>query len=184
MVAGQGEVHRVVDQVAQLDALVKALELRLREVAELEHERYLELGSAQHLHRLLWLLLGEVELHLRVATLEEGHGRWQQGRPCAREGRQAHAAAANTGDRLQLCLGGTQAGDDHLGVLHEGAPGVRKAHPAAAAVHERGARSLLEGRDLLRDGGLRIGEGVGGRRERSVLRNRPEDPQLLDIEHN
>ena len=63
-------------------------------------------------------------------------------------------------------------------------PGVREAHAAAAAIHERGARVLLERRDLLRDGGLRIGERVGGGRERTVLRNGLKDPQLLDVEHN
>ena len=119
-----------------------------------------------------------------MAALEERHGRGQQRRPGARERRQAHAAAANAGDRLELGLGGTQAGDDHIGVLDQRAPGVREPHAAAAAIHERGARAPLEGRDLLRDGGLRIGEGVGGSRERAVLRNGTKNPQLLDVEHN
>ena len=55
-----------------------------------------------------------------MAALEEGDAPAAAGtRPARRERRQAHAAAANAGDRLELGLRGRQAGDDHLGVLDQ-----------------------------------------------------------------
>ena len=69
-------------------------------------------------------------------------------------------------------------------MLDERAAGVGQPHAAAAAVDERGARLLLERGDLLGDGGLGVGERVGGGGERAVLGDRLENPQLLDIEHN
>ena len=149
MVARHGEVHRVVDQVAQLDALEHALELGRRHPAVLEHERDLELRGAQHLHGVLGLLLDEGELHLRVALGEERHGRRQQRGAGAREGRHPHAAAAHAGDRLELGLRRGEPRDDDLGVLDERLPGVGEPHAAAAAVDERRPGALLERRDLL-----------------------------------
>jgi hypothetical protein len=60
-------------------------------------------------------------------------------------------------------------------VIDQGAPGVREPDAAAAAVHERGAGALLQRRDLLRDGGLGVGERVSRGRERAVVRDGLED---------
>jgi hypothetical protein len=177
-------VHRVVDQVPELNALVEPVELRLREPAVLEDEGQLELGSAQHRHRLLGLLLDEGELHLGVAAREQRHGRRKQGRPRRGKGGHAYPPAAHAGNRLQLRLGGGQPGDHHLRVLDQRTAGVGERDPAAAAVDERGAGLLLEGGDLLRDGGLGVGQGIGRGGERAVLRDRLQDPQLFDVEHN
>jgi hypothetical protein len=106
-------------------------------------------------------LLGEVELHFGVAALEQRDRRRKQRRARARERGQAHAAAADPGDRLELGLGGGKPGDHNIGVLHKRPSRVREPDAAAAAVHERGAGPLLESGDLLRNGGLRVGERVG-----------------------
>jgi hypothetical protein len=170
--------------VVQLDALVKAVELRRIKPVVLKQDGDLELRRAQHLCRILGLPLDETELDLGVARRELRHRGRQQGRPRRRERGQPHAAAAHARDRLELGLRGRQPGDDHLGVVDQRLAGVREPHAAAAAVDERGAGALLERGDLLRDGGLGVRERVRRGRERPVLGDRFEDAQLLDVEHN
>ena len=60
---------------------------------------------------------------------------------------------------------------------------VGQADAAHAALDERGAGLALERRDLLRDGGLRERQRLGGGRERAVLGDLAEDPHAADVEH-
>ncbi len=184
VVPRHGDVHRVVEQVAQLDALVETVELGLGQVAVLEDHRHLELGGAQHAHRVLRLLLDEGELHVGIAAGEEGDRRRQERGAGGRERGQPDATAPHSAHRLELGLGGRQAGEHDLGMLDERLTGLGERHTAATAVHELRARLLLEGGDLLGDRRLRVREGLGGGGERAVLGDGLEHPQLLDIEHN
>ena len=77
------------------------------------------------------------------------------------EGREPQAAAAQPGDRLQLGLSLGQAGEDRVGVADQRLAGLRQPDPARVALDERAAGFALERGDLLRDGGLREGEGLG-----------------------
>jgi hypothetical protein len=118
-----------------------------------------------------------------MAAREHRDGRRNQRRPRGREGGEAHAPAAQPRDRLELGLGGRDAGENRLGVLDQRAPGVGQAHATRAAVEQRRPRLALERGDLLRDAGLGVGEGLGGVLERAVLGDGSEDAKALDIEH-
>jgi len=92
-------------------------------------------------------------------------------------------AAVQAGDRLELALGRGQPGEDRVGMADEGAARLRHAHPAGAALDERGARLALERRDLLGDRRLRVGERLGRRREGALRGDLAEDSEALDVEH-
>ena len=184
MAARQRDVHRVLDQVVELDAAVEAIPFGLGEVVELEHDRHLELSGAQHLDRVLGLLLDEGQLDVGVALREAGDRRRQHGCPGGGERGEPDPAAAHAGDGVELGLGGGEPREHDLGVIDQRAAGVGEEDAPAGAVDERGAGRLLERGDLLGDGGLRVRERLGGRGEGAVLGHRLEHPQLLDIEHN
>ena len=62
---------------------------------------------------------------------------------------------------------------------------ARLGHPDSArvALDERAAGLALERGDLLRDRGLREGEGLGGGAERSAYRDLSEDPHAAYVKH-
>ena len=174
---GQGDVHRVVEDVQLVDALVGAqprggdghgdvdltgLELRDAVVGLGEVERQLDAGMA-----------------IAVA----GDGRRHDRRPCAGERAQPQPAAAQPGDRLELVLGVGQAGEDDVGVLDERAARLREAHAARAALDELRGGLALERGDLLGDGRLRVGQRVGGGGERSTGCNLAQHAHTADVEH-
>ena len=119
-----------------------------------------------------------------MALREERDRRRQQRGARGGERGQPHASAAHARDRVELGLGGGEPRDHDLGVLDQRAAGVGEPDAAAGAVDERGAGLLLERGDLLGDGGLGVGERLGGGGEGAVLGDRLEHPQLLDVEHN
>jgi hypothetical protein len=151
---------------------------------ELEDDGDLELAGAQHLKRVLGLGVGEDQLDVGMALAEAGERRGQQRRARGGERRQAHPAPAHSGDRVELCLGGGQAGQHDLGVVHERPARIGEANAATGAVDEGGPGALLERRDLLRDRRLGVGQSLRGGREGALLRDRLQDSQLLDVEHN
>ena len=61
--------------------------------------------------------------------------------------------------------------------------GLGQPDPARVALDERAAGFALERGDLLRDGGLREGEGLGGGAERAADCDLPEHPHAADVEH-
>ena len=85
------------------------------------------------------------------------------------------------GDRRHLGLGRVQARDDPLGVLEQHLAGRREPHAARQPLDQRHPGLGLERGDLLRDGGLRVGERVGGGGERAAARDLDEDPQTVQI---
>ena len=125
----------------------------------------------------------ERELDGRVAGAEArdrlGHDR----RPGARERGQPQAPAAEARDGLELGLGVGQPGEDRVGVLDERAAGVGQADAARVALDEAGPGLALERGDLLGDGRLGVGEGVGGGGEGAALGDLSEHAHAADIEH-
>ena len=68
-------------------------------------------------------------------------------------------------------------------MLDERAARVGQAHAARVALDERRARLALEGGDLLGDGGLGVGERVGGGGERAACGDLAQHAHAADIEH-
>jgi hypothetical protein len=168
----------------QLDPAVKPFGLLLGEAMELEHDSHLQLGGAEHLQGVLGLRVGEGELDIGMALAEAGERRREQRGARGGERRQAHAPPAHAGDRVQLGLCRGEPREHHVGVVDQRPARVRQVDAAAGAVDERGAGAALERGDLLGDGRLRVGERLGRGGEGAVLRDRLEDLQLLDVEHN
>ena len=175
---GQRDVHRVVEQVQALDAV-----LGQRPVGDGDVERDVDLAAAQPAQRRPRLGGLERQLDRRVALAEArdrlGHDR----RAGAGEGGQAQAPAAQAGDRLELGLGVGEAGEDRVGVLDQRATGVGQAHAARVALDERRAGLALEGGDLLGDRGLRVGQRVGGGGEGAARGDLAQHAHSADIEH-
>jgi hypothetical protein len=132
---------------------------------------------------LLGLGLDERQLDLGMALREVGDGERDEGGAGRGERGEAHAPAAQTGDGLELVLGGGEPGEDAVGVLHQGPARVGQAHAARVALHERRSGLALEGGDLLRHGGLGVAEGIPRGGEGALLRDLAQDPQALDIDH-
>ena len=112
---------------------------------------------------------GDRERHQR------GGGGLERGEP--------QAAAAEAGDRLQLRLGLGEAGEDGVGVADERLAGLGEPDPARVALDERAAGLALERGDLLRDGGLREGERLGGGAERAADRDFSEHAHAANVKH-
>jgi hypothetical protein len=84
--------------------------------------------------------------------------------------------AAQPGDRLHVGLGRGEPTEDPLGVRQQRAAGGRKAHAARQALDQRDPRLGLERGDLLRDGGLRVGQLLGGSGDRALLGDLDKNP--------
>ena len=76
-----------------------------------------------------------------------------------------------------------EAGEDRVGVADERLAGLGQADAARVALDERAAGLALERGDLLRDGGLREGEGLGGGAERAADRDLSEHAHAADVKH-
>ena len=72
---------------------------------------------------------------------------------------------------------------DRVGVAHERLARLGQPHAARAALHEDGPGLALERGDLLRDGGLREGEGLRGGGEGALDGDLAEDAHAADVEH-
>ena len=77
-----------------------------------------------------------------------------------------------------------EARNDRLCVAeqHLARIGERDGPWAAGALDERLADDLLERRDLLADGGLRVAEPVGGATERALARDRVEGREVANLD--
>ena len=146
MLAGQREVHRVLEQLH-----ARHVRRQRRLAGELEQQRQVELAGAQARHDLLGLALGERQLDVRVGGAEAGDRERHQRRAGGREGGHPQAPAAQPGDRRQRRLGGLQAREDALGVPDERLAGGRQADAARVALEQRHPGFGLERRDLLGD---------------------------------
>ena len=81
-------------------------------------------------------------------------------------------------------VGGGELGEDALGVADEHLAGGGEADAARLALDQLHADLLLEPGDLLRDGGLGVGERLGGGGEGAAQRDLAQDAQQAEIVHN
>ena len=176
--AGSVDVHRVVEQVQALDAV-----LARRPEARGDVERQIDLSRAQLGDRRLRLGGLERELDRGVSLTEAGDRLGHDRRAGARERREPQAPAPQPGDRLELGLGVGQPGEDRVGVLDERTARVGEPDAAGVALDEPGAGLAFERGDLLRDGGLGVGERIGGGGERAAGGDLAQDAHSADIEH-
>ncbi len=178
MPARQRREQRVVEQV---DARERGVLDRVGR--RLERERDVGLPRAKHLQRVEGLGGGDGQLDARMALAESGdHGR-QERAAGARERDDAQVAAAEAGDRLEVALGGLEAGEDGIGVTDERGAGVGEPHAPRTAHDEQGPGLALQGRDLLRDRRLRVRQGLGRAGEGPLHRDLAQHPEALDVEH-
>ncbi len=132
---------------------------------------------------LLGLALGERQLDLGVLGTKERDGKRHQRRARGRERRHAQLATAQAGDRLHVRLRCGYPPEDPLGVSEQGFAGRRQADAARQALDERDAGLSLECRDLLRDGGLGVGELLGGSGDRALPGNLDENLETAELKH-
>ncbi len=123
------------------------------------------------------------QLHAGVVLAEQRERHRHQRRRAGLERRHPQAPAAQAGDRLQLGLGLGEAGEHGVGVAHERLPRLGQPHPARVALHEHGSGLALERGDLLRHGGLREGERLGGGGEGALAGDLAQDAHAADVEH-
>ena len=90
---------------------------------------------------------------------------------------------ASRGDLGQLGLRVRELGQDPLGVAHQRLAGGRELDALGLALDQLDAGLRLQARDLLGHGGLRVGERLGGGRERAAQRHLAQDLQQAEIIH-
>ena len=179
VVGGQRRVQHVVHQ--PLDA--EAVERRVGLEAALLDDREVDVAAAQGGDRLRRVHQLEVDLDARP-LVPEGRDRERHDRP--RRGRErghAQAPARARRDLGELGLGVGELGEDALGVAHERLAGRGQAHALGEALDQLHAGLRLEPCDLLRDGGLRVGERVGGGGEGAAQRHLAQDLEQAEIIH-
>ena len=102
-------------------------------------------------------------------ALAQRHERRREQRPRGgRERRDPDRAADERRGGLELGLGRLEVVEDALRAAHEAAAGLGQRDPAAAAVEQRDPGLALERRELLRDGGRRVGERARGGGDRAA----------------
>ena len=175
--AREGEVERVVEQLEAAQAGAEAL----ADALEFEEQDEVELAGPQARRDLLGLALGEGHLDPGVGGAEAGDRLRHQRRAGGREGGGPQAAAAAGGDRRDLVLGRLHLGEDPADVAGQRGAGRGRPDAAAAALDQRRPGFALERGDRLGDGRLRVGEGVGGRREGAVGDDLAEDVEPAHI---
>ena len=91
--------------------------------------------------------------------------------------------AAQLGERRQRGLGGLEPAEDHVGVLDEDLARLGQHDPAGTALQQPHAGLALERGDLLRDRRGRVGEHVGGGRQRTAAGDLAEHAQAANVQH-
>ena len=170
------ELEAVLEQVDHLDALRGPL-------VEVDGEREVEPALAQPHDALHRARLADRELDGRVARAERVDRARQHARAGGRERGHPQVSPPQVGERRQRRLGGVEPVEDRLGVLHQRLPGLREDDAARPPLEQARAGLALEHRDLLRDGGRRVGEDVGGARQRAAARDLAQYTQSADVQH-
>ena len=181
MARPEQRVPGLVEQMVQVDTAVEISEAV--GLVGRRDERHVELAGGEHRDRLLGLGLEHRERNVGVPSAERGHGGGHQRGAGGREGRHPDAAAAQAGDRLKLALGDRLLGDNRVGVTEQRLAGVGESDPAGRAIEQRHAGAALECRHLLGDRRLRVGECLGGGRERAEPGDLAEDLQVAQLKH-
>jgi hypothetical protein len=172
----QREPQAVLEQRDHLDALRGP-------VVEVDGERDVEPPLAQLRDALTRARLPHGELD-RGMTRAEGVDRARQdARPGGRERGHPKVPAPQGGERRERGLGRLKPVEDLLGVLHQGLARLGEDDPASAALEQPRARLALEHGDLLRDGRGRVGEDVGGTRQRAAACDLSQHTQSADVQH-
>ena len=170
------ELEAVLEQVDHLDALGRPL-------VEVDGERDVEPALAQPHDALDRARLADGELDRRVARAERVDRARQHARAGGRERGHPQVPAPQVGERRQRRLGRVEPVEDRLGVLHQRLPRLGEDDPARASLEQARAGLPLEHRDLLRDGRGRVGEDVGGARQRAAARDLAQHTQSADVQH-
>ena len=171
-------VHRVVDQVPPLDPLVETVELRLREVAVLEHEA----SSSSAPRSMATASSGSFSMKVsstRVAAGEERHRRRQR-RSCGGEGRHAHAAAAHARDRPSPASAAARRAITTSACSTSARPASVSVTPRLPRWTSVALACFSSAAICCGDRGC-VGQGVRRSREGAVLRDRLQNLQLLDV---
>jgi hypothetical protein len=126
MVPGQGEVHRVVEEVDELDPLGHDGALH-----GAFGEGQIQIARAQARDRVVGLLEGQGELHGRMPAAELRDRQRHDARARRLERRPSAGAPRAGRDGLELGFGFGQAGEDRFRVAHDRFPGLREPHAAA-----------------------------------------------------
>ena len=174
------EHERVAAQLALLERRVA----RARRVVVLLRQHHVDVASRSAGSALLGLGLHELALQLGVARLERAergdHERVRGGL----EGRDPHAA----GDRRRRSLARSASAASSRAITASAWTTSRR--PASVSCTPRPTRSIsahagvaLERRELLGDGGRRVGERLGDRRDRAPGGQLAQQPQAADVEH-
>jgi hypothetical protein len=83
----------------------------------------------------------------------------------------------------EVGLGRLEPGDHRVGVGHEPPARLRELHAAADALDQPYARVALERRQLLGDGGRRVGQRLGDRGDRAPRGQLAQQSQAADVQH-
>ena len=110
---GDGGVHRVVEDVRELDALA---DLARVVPGRDDRQRDVEVAGAQQRHAVVGLGGVQLDLDAGMRHAERSDRLGHERRAGARERAQAHATGAQARDRLELGLGVGQPREDRVGV--------------------------------------------------------------------
>jgi len=99
------------------------------------------------------------------------------------EGGDPGAAADRAGRRREVGLRERRALEQRLGVRDQHQRGVGQPQPAAGLLEQRDAGLALERLQLLRHGGRRVAESIGGGGDRAAGGELAEDSEAADVEH-
>ena len=177
---GEDDADRVVQQVGPLDGVVlgQRYEVVLVDQSEVELAR-LHAGDARKR-----VGLGERELDGGVAASECADGLRHDRRVGGGKRGEAEHSAAQAGDRLDLGLGGGEAGDDPVGVRDERAAGLRSGARSAGRARRgphppraRASRSAGETAD-----GVKASAWAAAAIE-PCSATAPQDPHPSNVEH-
>jgi hypothetical protein len=139
-------------------------------------------AAAECRERRIRLGFRDAHVHAGMRGSKRGDDGRQQGRERARE---RHDLDASATQPPNVADGRVQRGRPRQQPLHVGqqfGAGGRGAKRPAPAINQRQADVALERRELLRDGGLRVAQGIGGGRHRAVADDRDERAGAVQIE--
>jgi hypothetical protein len=148
-----------------------------------EHERQVELGTAQQSDRLIVSAAPECNRRLRCPREQLPHDRRDEADECGREPAQRDRDRGPAREFRQLGVQAPEARADLLCVLDDEPAGGGQMNSLSATDDERHAGLPLEQRNLPRDRRLGVAERLCRRRERAARRYLPQRLHEAQIYH-